>query len=141
MILWRYKDSPIIDLPDNIKAFVYMIRDIEDGYYYIGKKNTFQKKAYQRSKKKLFHYTQSNWKNYWGSSKSFNDYIKAKGKHNFERIILHLCTDTKIANYLEIQEQFKRNVLYDELSFNNNIAGRYYFNKKVCEHYLDTPII
>jgi hypothetical protein len=131
---WRYKDTPIYEVPDNIVSFVYIIRDIGDGYYYIGKKSFYHKRYYVRGGKKIYQYVESDWLDYFGSSDSFLEYVDIVGRGSFERKILHLCSDNSVCNYLEIYEQIRRNVLYDNKSFNGNIAGRYYFNKKVCKH-------
>jgi predicted RNA-binding protein with RPS1 domain len=81
---WFYKDKPINnieDLPDyeKVQGFVYMIQDTVTFKSYIGKKilrNTRKKKISQKVKKvtktrKTYERTvkESDWKDYYGSSK------------------------------------------------------------------------
>jgi len=132
---WSYNDEPIT-YHNNFHSFVYKITYTgQIPYYYIGKKNFFFKKSIRRSGKSIMRKEQSDWESYWGSSKPFKTFVNIKGYDNFERKILHLCTSSKVSSYFENYELFKVNALYDNLSFNDNINGKWYFDKDICNHF------
>jgi hypothetical protein len=121
--MWIYKGTPLDEkVVDNWEAFVYIIT-CPDGLKYIGKKTFWfmrkKPKATRRSK------TESDWKKYYGS----NEYLKEETKKSTEgytREILHLCKTKGEATYLEVKEQFTRNVLEDESYLNDNISGKFF---------------
>ena len=119
-----------INSPENIDkytGFVYRITHKQSGKYYIGKKNFWFKKTRKplkgRSNKR--HYVvESDWKEYWGSSNKFIEYVEEQGKSNFKREILVLCTSNFDLSYQELLQQLKHNVLFDDNSFNEIINVR-----------------
>jgi len=140
MNLWSYAKrtiSGIQDLPDheNIYGFVYLIQDTETLRSYVGKKvlrNTRKKKISQKVKKatgtrKTFEYQvkESDWQEYYGSSKELLADIQKFGKNRFKRTILELCCTKKYLSYAELAWQIKLDVLRSD-SYNGNILGRYY---------------
>lgn len=137
---WYYSNkniSCIEDLPnhENIYGFVYLIQDTVTLRSYIGKKvlhNTRKKKISQKVKKatgtrKTYERTvkESDWKDYYGSSKELQADIQKYGKNRFKRIILELCCTKKYLSYAEVAWQIKLDVLRTD-SYNGNILGRYY---------------
>lgn len=137
---WFYKNLPIHsieDLPnyENVQGFVYMIQDTETYKFYVGKKvlrNVRKTKISQRLKKatktrKTYQRTvkESDWKDYYGSSKELLADIQKYGKHRFKRTILELCCTKKYLSYSEIKWQMKLDVLTTG-TYNGNILGRYY---------------
>ena len=131
---WTYNDEPFT-YHHNYHSFVYIISCTDDPYYYIGKKNFFFKKPIHRSGKIIFRHEESDWNDYWGSSKPFQEFVNFKGLENFERTILHLCKTSKVSQYFENYELFKRNALYDSNCFNDNINGKWFFDAGICEHF------
>ncbi len=122
MQTWYYKDKPIEkieDLPDheNIYGFVYIITDLVTYKPYVGKKvlrNSRKKKISQRVKKstgtrKTYERTikESDWKDYYGSSKDLQADIQKYGKQRFKRVILELCCTKKYLSYAEVAWQMK----------------------------------
>lgn len=137
---WYYKDKPIQtiqDLPnhDKIQGFVYIIQDTQTLKTYVGKKVLYhvqKRKISQRVKKatktrKTYERVvkESDWKDYYGSSKELLKDIQKFGKHRFKRTILELCCSKKYLSYAEVAWQIKLDVLRID-NYNGNILGRYY---------------
>ena len=128
---WTYKGSVFTsdDIGDN-DGFVYLITNNKTGMKYIGKKlfffshkkkvkaKTVDKKITKRVKK------ESDWKEYWGSSKNLLEDIEKYGFENFSREILHLCESRGVASYLEMVEQVERRVLETDEYYNGIINVR-----------------
>ena len=138
---WHYKDKMIMNYHDlqiesNLmepRAIVYCITHQKTNEYFIGSVDLITNKYFKKYKKKnvdILNF-QTDWMNHYGSS-AFRDYVDIENKRLFDREILHICDDKKVAAYLLMQQQFKRNVLYDNKSWNNNIGGRYNFIPAVC---------
>lgn len=140
---WYYKTNKAItdvaQLPnsDELEGFVYKITNVITGKFYIGKKSLWsvrKKKISLRAKKttgtrKTFERVtkESDWKNYYGSSKDLKDDVNRLGKTAFKREILELCKSKKYLSYAEFAWQVKLDVLRAD-SYNGNILGRW-FNK------------
>lgn len=143
--MWIYKNkliNSIKDLPDweNLFGFTYIIKNLENNRYYIGKKNFYSTLTKKLSKKELKEITdkrlktykkitkESNWKDYWGTVTSNMDYMKElqNSKKNFAKEIISLAYSKKELTFLELEEQINHNVLRDDLSYNNNILGKWF---------------
>jgi hypothetical protein len=116
---WIYEGKNVtIDILSEFFGFVYIIQDKQTGKKYIGRKYIWsyrKEKLSSRRKKK-----ESDWQDYYSS----NDELKKLGKESPERLhreILHLCKSKGECNYLEIAEQFKREVLHSDDYMNDNI--------------------
>lgn len=122
------------NVPENINeyfGFVYKITKLnavdDEKYYYIGCKQLQKKvtkKPLKDKKRKRIEYKESDWKNYWGSSKELLAEIETYGEENFSREILHLCESKYDMKLLECIEQFKHNVLLDDRAWNGIINIR-----------------
>jgi hypothetical protein len=155
--MWIYQDKEIKKIEDfgviPPYGFIYRITNIETGSFYIGKKQLISKTNKKLGKKELAALkeerktnkiqgklpskkeviTESNWLNYWGSCKPLLEEIKKIGKEKYKREIIQLAYNTKQLSYYEILYQFKFDVLQDEKSWNNNVAGKFFskdFNKE-----------
>lgn len=117
-------------------GFVYCITDSETGQKYIGKKHFYTRrknpKTGRREKK------ESNWMDYYSSHEELKKLGKAEPRR-FDREILYLCTNLGETNYMEILEQFQRNVLSDPNYLNDNINGKW-FKKNVLKYPNPTEI-
>ena len=137
---WYYNNKSITcleDLPDceNLYGFVYRIQNKNTGKFYIGKKaiqHSFKRKISARDKKKLgtrkkYQYVlkESDWFNYWGSSKDLHDDLKLVGHDQYKRIIIELCYTKKYLSFAEIEWQIKEDVLRKE-TYNGNVMGKFY---------------
>jgi hypothetical protein len=135
---WQYWDT--INLEDWY-GFVYKITNLKTGKFYIGKKVFFYNKKKKLTKKEIAALPsspgrkpsskviveESDWKNYWGSSKPLQKDIKELGEENFQCQILKLCKTKKQLSYWEIHFQCVNEVLIcPGLSYNENISGKYF---------------
>lgn len=137
---WIYQNREVTcieDLPsyDKLYGFVYRIRNIHTGRFYIGKKafkfsrrkkisksvkkQTRTRKIYERVIK------DSDWMNYYGSCKELQEDLKFFGKQIFKREIIELCHSKKYLSYAELKWQIQEDVL-SVYSYNGNILGRFY---------------
>lgn len=129
--MWKYKNKEIIDedIPKKTIGFIYIIINKINGKKYLGKK-LLTKAAYKtvnKIKKKIR--KESDWKDYYSSSDILLDDIEKIGKENFERIILHFCTNKTELNFLEEELQYRFKVLKNENWYNSNIRSRFFKNR------------
>ena len=106
-------------------GYVYRITNLVSGHDYIGRKyfNTVRKlnplKGFKRKRKVT---KETDWQEYWGSSKRLLEDIEKLGKENFKREIICLCKTRGDTNYMEAKIQFDENVLLNENNYNGIIA-------------------
>jgi hypothetical protein len=126
----------------NHYGFVYVITCIITDQKYIGKKFFWSKRTLPPLKgktRKRHVKKESDWQDYWGSSKYLHKLIEEHGRENFTREILSLHPNKAETNYTELKEQIIRNVLdsRDEdgnrIYLNENIERRYYPSEKFYE--------
>jgi len=121
---WIYQGREFTDNDiEDYKAFVYQITG-SDGKYYIGRKNFFAPKTYQKNGKRRKKMVISDYKSYYGSSVQLLNDIKELGVDSFTREILVLCKSKGESNYIEAKIQFERGVLLDENAYNSIINCR-----------------
>ena len=128
---WIYKGS-VFDSDDigDHYGFVYCITNITTGKSYIGRKYFVQKRKPKGGKRRVT--SESNWKQYYGSSDELKQDIRRDGKNTFKREILSLHTTLGSTNYEETRQLFLNEVLTKRLTdgspayYNSNILGRYY---------------
>ena len=117
------------DIGDNY-GFVYRITNTTSSKSYIGRKYFVQKRKPKGGKRRVT--SESNWKQYYGSSDELKQDIRRDGKNTFKREILSLHKTLGKVNYEETKQLFLHNVLAEKLDdgspayYNNNILGRYY---------------
>jgi hypothetical protein len=138
--MWKYKNNEINNIPEEQYGFVYLITNNITGEYYIGKKqfkSITNKKLGKKeaaalpvargrkpTKKQIIQ--ESNWKDYWSSSKVLQKQVKDLGEGNFTKEILEFAKDGRELTYLEVKYQFKYNVLEDSKSLNDSILGKFF---------------
>lgn len=124
--MWHYGEDKVESVdyfPKGSVGFVYMITDRSTGMKYIGKKLLWSTrklpplKGKTRRRTKI---TESNWKDYFGSSEEVQSLVEEKGEDNFHREILHICYGKGELSYMEAKEQFDRNALLDP-TYHNGI--------------------
>lgn len=120
---WILNGNPFSDvttLDDNYIGFIYCITNLIDGRQYIGKKTLFSTRKVQRvvtlkngtkKKKKITQKIESDWKNYWSSSKELQEDIEKLGKESFKREIIKLCKTKAEMSYYETKYQLELDVL------------------------------
>jgi hypothetical protein len=115
---WLYNGETYTD-PGEYYGFVYIITNKINGRKYIGKKFFWAIKRRQVNKIRKRYKAESDWKEYWSSSDELKLDIEKLGKENFSKEIIHLCKSKGVTNYLEAKEQFKRNVLENNVEWYN----------------------
>ena len=128
---WIYKGDVFNsdDIGDNY-GFVYRITNTTNSKSYIGRKYFVQKRKPKGGKRRVT--SESNWKQYYGSSDELKQDIRRDGKNTFKREILSLHRTLGRVNYEETKQLFLHNVLAEKLDdgspayYNSNILGRYY---------------
>lgn len=151
--MWLYKENlstptkqitKLNDFPQGCIGFIYRIYHMDSGRFYIGKKilnNTNNVKLGKKAKKLLAEkiigsgrrpskvkvVKESNWLDYWGSSKELTDDINTVGKDKFVREIIEFCYSKKQLSYYEIKYQILHQVIEKpELSYNRNMLGKFF---------------
>lgn len=96
---------------EKTRGFIYLIINTEKDKYYVGKKKTITE-----TKKTVIGKTtgkprnvrvtkESNWRDYYGSSKELTEDVKLYGKDKFKRIILGAYDELHSVNYGEAELQ------------------------------------
>jgi hypothetical protein len=133
----------INQIPETALAFIYRIERISDGKFYVGRKMlssnrkvrlTKKEKLLPENKRKIFKRVikETDWKDYWGSSKELLEDIKLLGKESFKREILCFTTSKSDTSFYEMFYQMKFNVLFEN-SYNGHIANTKFFKGKISQ--------
>lgn len=121
--MWYDKDgSLVVDPPEGMLGFVYLITHIPSGRLYVGKKLLkFSRTKMVAGKKKKVK-IDSDWMTYYGSSDEVKTLVVSDGTEAFRREILHWCKTKSECNYLETYEIFTRHCLLDQKYFNGWVS-------------------
>jgi len=122
---WYYNDK-ILESEDVVDyvGMVYLLENTENSRKYVGKKFFHRNKTYQVKKKKKKKKVESDWKDYYGSSKELLSDIERIGKNKIKRTVLHLCKSKTQCSYYEMKEQLDREVLLSETYYNGFVGGK-----------------
>lgn len=126
-----YKGEEINEIPEGIVGFVYLIRNLSNGKGYVGKKTFYFQKTKQVKKKKKKIKVESDWKEYWSSSKTIQEEINKNGTKGFKREILYFCKNKSQMSYLELREQMDRRVMESDEYYNEYILVRIHKTKSL----------
>lgn len=125
--MWLYNDKEFTsDMIGNFIGFVYVITDLKNGMKYIGKKGFYSKvtrpplKGYKR---KRHSFTESNWKDYYGSSENIKELIEECGFNRFKREIIRLCKSKGELSYYETKIIFETDALLKPEEYYNKFVG------------------
>lgn len=118
---WLYLGEEITSPPPDMLGFVYMITNMKEGKFYIGKKIFYHGKK------------ESDWRTYWGSSNRLHEDLARLGHGNFRREIIELCGSKSHMQYAETKAHFDRGVLFEEAYYNQMISCRIKANKKLTK--------
>jgi predicted DNA-binding protein len=130
--VWLYNKEPFEEIPEGIVGYVYLITNLTNNRKYIGKKNFYFSKTRQVKGKKKRIKVESDWKDYWSSSKTLQMEVKEKGKENFKREILYLCKNKSQMSYYELREQIDKRVMENDDYYNEYIMVRIHKTKSLC---------
>jgi hypothetical protein len=123
--MWLYKNEPFTEPPEEYQGFVYMIEEKDTNKKYIGKKFFWKPKTLpitKTRKRRQKTRVESDWKDYFGSSKEVQQLVEQKGKGNYNRVILKLCRTKGECSYYEAKMQFEYDVLFRD-DFYNEFIG------------------
>ena len=124
---WTFEGTEIIDIPENVIGFVYLITNTTNGRMYIGKKLAKFKRsrAPLKGRRNRRRYTvESDWQDYYGSSDELTIDVNRLGVEHFKREILFYCKSKSELSYVEAREQFSRKVLETRDYYNGHIRVR-----------------
>lgn len=122
MSAWTY--DPAIN-PKDYAAILYRI-ELPDGRFYIGKKAIWVNKEGKIAR-------ESDWQDYWGSSKEVKELVKLAGKAACKREVLKFCVSRGEASWLEAETLIKQDCMTDPMCLNGNVLTT--FNHRVIKGY------
>jgi hypothetical protein len=123
--MWLYENEEYDKQPDDYQGFVYVITELSTGKKYIGKKNFWRPKTLPKNSKRnrrVRTRVESDWRDYYGSSKEVQQLVEDKGRENYSREILHLCKSKGSMSYYEAKLQFQYDVLLSDEYYNEFIG-------------------
>ena len=124
--MWIFEGNEFTsDMIEDNFGFVYEITDLDNGKKYIGKKwfwSTRKRPPLKGKVRKRIIKTESDWKNYFGSSDEVKALVEGSGKERFKREILVLCKTKGECTYYEAKLQFERDVLLRDEYYNEFIG-------------------
>ena len=115
---------------DKYHGFVYKIHNNHPDSlkkYYIGCKKLLKRlkrKPLKGKKRARISFVDNNVEEYWGSSEELKSDISKYGLDFFTKEVIHMCESQWEMKFLEMLEQMKHNVLFDEHSYNGIINIR-----------------
>ena len=122
---WYYNNEPFEQTPEEYQGFVYMIHELDTGKKYIGKKFFWKPKTLpitKTRKRRVKTRVESDWRDYFGSSKEVQSLVESKGSSNYKREILRLCRTKGECSYYEAKLQFEYDVLLSDEYYNEFIG-------------------
>lgn len=122
---WYYNNEEFDTAPEDYQGFVYCITELDTGKKYIGKKFFWKPKTLpvtKTRKRRVKTRAESDWKEYYGSSKEVQQLVEQKGSCNFKRDILKLCMTKGECSYYEAKLQFEHDVLLRDDYYNEFIG-------------------
>ena len=123
--MWVYNDKEFNETPDEFQGFVYMVTEKDTGKKYIGKKFFWKPKILpitKTRKRRVRTRAESDWREYYGSSKEVQSLVESKGRDNYKREILRLCKSKGECSYYEAKLQFQYDVLLSDEYYNEFIG-------------------
>jgi hypothetical protein len=114
---WLYEGQPFEDY-QNWYGFVYKITHVPTGKIYIGRKyfTLAGTKTVKGKRKKIR--KESDWRDYWGSSKHLHEDLEKFGKDQFKREIVRLCKTRTECSYYETRLIFKEDAILRDDYYN-----------------------
>lgn len=122
---WIYRGKTLqSEDVENYVGMVYLLKNKQNNRQYIGKKFFWTRAVRSVKGKRKKVRVESDWKKYYGSSKSLLQDIEQIGIDKIERHVLLLCNSKTQCAYYELKEQVDRNVLLREDYYNEFVGGK-----------------
>lgn len=125
---WIYNEQPFLQEDvGNYVGFVYLITDLLNQKFYIGKKiffNRFIRKPLKGKTRRRIERKPSDWQEYYGSNEKLRMLVESTDKALYKREILHLCRNKSQMSYLETKEILVRDALIDERYYNDWVSAK-----------------
>ena len=123
---WLYKNHELQDEElEDFVGFVYKITNTTNGRIYFGRKLLTKAKTLpplKGMKRKRRSRVESDWREYWGSSKEVLEDISLLGPNCFTREIIRLCKSKSEMSYYEVKYIVEGDaLLYPDRFYNGNI--------------------
>lgn len=115
---------------DNYHGFVYKIYNNHPESvkrYYIGCKKLLRRvkrKPLKGKKRHRIAFVDNKVEEYWGSSEELKNDILKYGIDFFTKEVIHMCESQWEMKFLEMVEQMRHNVLFDDASYNGIVNIR-----------------
>ena len=126
-MIWEYNGVPYEDTPENYQGFVYLITELSTGKMYIGKKFFWKPKILpvnKTRKRRVRTRVESDWRDYYGSSKEVQLLVEENGADNYKREIIQLCKTKGECSYWEMYHQLINHVLLKDEYYNEFVGGK-----------------
>jgi len=123
--MWYYNGKEFDTTPDEYQGFIYIITENSTNKKYIGKKNFWKPKTLpitKTRKRRVRTRVESDWREYFGSSKEVQLLVEENGEKAFRRDILKLCKTKGEMSYYEAKLQFEKDVLLSDEYYNEFIG-------------------
>ena len=123
--MWIFNNEQYDKTPEEYQGFVYIITDLTNGKKYVGKKFFWKPKTLpvtKTRKRRVKTRVESDWRNYYGSSKEVQRLVESNGKDKYKREILKLCLTKGECSYYEAKYQFDYDVLLSDEFYNELIS-------------------
>ena len=133
--MWLYNDKEYDTTPEQFQGFVYVITEIDTNKRYVGKKNFWKPKTLpitKKRKRRIRSRTESDWREYYGSSKEVSLLVEQKGTSNYKREIIKLCKTKGEMSYYEAKYQFDNDVLFRDDYYNEFIGCKIHARHLKC---------
>ena len=133
---WLYQKKEFNTVPEKAIGFVYKITRVEDGKFYVGKKLFRSPKYITKNKKRKKIIVESDWRDYWGSSKELQEDHVSLGGQAFKREILEICYSKGTMSYIEAKFQLEFDVLRRDDCYNAFVGCRIHkkhLKGKICD--------
>ena len=135
MMNWTLGNKEITEPPKGYAGFVYLITNSETGMKYLGRKYFWSVRKLKGKTRRQR--SESNWQDYYGSSKVLLEDLEKIGKEAFIRQMLSIHKTNGDVNYEEVKQQFIHDVLETEGWYNENINGKWH---RKPEHIMEARI-
>tara|TARA_B100001063_G_scaffold225476_1_gene234331 strand:- start:1520 stop:1921 length:402 start_codon:yes stop_codon:yes gene_type:complete len=123
--MWTFNEEEYNKTPEDYQGFVYQITELDSNKKYIGKKNFWKPKTLpitKSRKRRVRTRTESDWREYYGSSDEVRRLVESRGQDKFKREIIKLCKTKGDMSYYEAKIQFENDVLFRKDYYNNFIG-------------------